>query len=141
MRSLSASRALQLPVRLHDITLGRPVDLLVSTDTWHVLGFVVHCGDDSTRFLPYGASQVSEDEIAVASALMLLEDVDFYVSRGTSFRSLLGGIVARDRRTAGSLRDALLGAGHVEELVVELASETRTIPAAGSHIVPEQRAA
>jgi hypothetical protein len=88
MRALSAAAALQLPVRLHGIKLAQPIDLLVETGTWHVLGFVVRCGDESTRFLPFGASQVSDDEIAVASALMLLEDVDFYLSRGTSFRSL-----------------------------------------------------
>ena len=76
METLSASAALQLPVRLHDITLGHPTDLLVNTESWQVLGFVVHCGDESTRFLPYGASQVAAGEIAVASALILLEDTE-----------------------------------------------------------------
>src|SRR5262245_37808965 len=141
MASLPASAALLLPVRLHEITLGRPTDLLVRVDSWHVLGFVVHCGDETTRFLPYGASQVSKDEIAVSSALMLLEDVDFYVSRGTSFRALVGATVSRGGRTAGLLRDLLLGAGHVDELEVALGSETSRIPARGSHIVPEQAAA
>jgi hypothetical protein len=141
MGSLSTARALGLPVRLHDIPLGRPTDVLLNTESWHVLGFVVHCGDDSTRFLPYGASQVTKDEIAVASALMLLEDVEFYRSRGVSFRSLVGATVSRDGRTAGLLRDVLLGAGHVDDLEVVLGDEIRRIPAAGSHIVPEQAAA
>ena len=141
METLSASAALQLPVRLHDITLGHPTDLLVNTESWQVLGFVVHCGDESTRFLPYGASQVAAGEIAVASALILLEDVDFYRSRGTSFRSLVGSTVSRDGRTAGLLRDLIVGAGQVEELKVVLGDEMGRIPAAGSLIVPEQAAA
>jgi hypothetical protein len=141
MGSLSASAALQLPVRLRGIKLGQPVDLLVETETWHVLGFVVRCGDDSTRFLPFGASQPSEDEIAVASALMLLDDVDFYRSRGTSFRSLTGGRVASGGRLAGSLRDLVLGAGHVEELEVERGSAVLRVPAAGSHVEPSRATA
>jgi hypothetical protein len=141
MGSLSAADLLQLPVRLHGIKLARPVDLLVETETWHVLGFVVRCGDDSTRFLPYGASQPSHDEIAVASALMLLEDVEFYRSRGTSFRSLLGGTVARNGRAAGSLRDLVLGVRHVEELEVERGSTVVRVPAAGSRVAPSRATA
>ena len=89
MRARSAAALLRLPIRLHGIQLGRPTDLLVDLDAWQALGFVVRCGDDSTRFLPYAACQPGPDEIAVASALMLLEDVGFYEKRGASFRSLL----------------------------------------------------
>jgi hypothetical protein len=141
MGSLSAVDSLQFPVRLHGIKLGQPVDLLVETETWHVLGFVVRCGDDSTRFLPYGACQPGEDEIAVASALMLLEDVGFYRSRGISISSLVGGAVARDGRTAGTLRDLLLGSGHVEELEVERGGAVRRLPAVGSKIAPSRASA
>jgi hypothetical protein len=141
MGSLSAADLMQLPVRLHGIKLGRPVDLLVETGTWHVLGFVVLCGDDSTRFLPYGASQPGDDEIAVASALILLDDVEFYRSRGTSFRSLLGGIVMIGRRRAGSLRDLVLVTGHVEELEVERGSAVLRVPAAGSQVEPSRASA
>jgi hypothetical protein len=141
MGFLSASAALQLPVRLHGIKLGQPVDLLVETGSWHVIGFVVRCGDESTRFLPYGASQPSEDEIAVASALLLLEDVDFYRSRGTSFRSLLGGIVARGGRRVGSLRDLVLGANTVEEVEIERGDAILRVPAAGSRVEPSRATA
>ena len=54
--SLSAMAALQLPVRLRGIQLGRPVDLLLETDTWHTLGFVV-------RFRPGQADHVREQHL------------------------------------------------------------------------------
>src|SRR6266699_1802502 len=125
MAPLSATAALQLPVRLHGIQLGRPTDLLLDTAGWHVLGFVVHCGDESTRFLPYAACQPGEQEIAVASALMLLEDVAFYEKRGVSFRSLLGGAVVG----GGVLRDVVLGAaGTISQLDVDRDGERGRIP-------------
>src|SRR5689334_24978877 len=141
MGAYSADAALQLPVQLHGIKLGRPVDLLIELDTWHVVGFVVRCGDDTTRFLPYGACQVGDEEIAVASALMLLEDVGFYTSRSTSFRSLLGGAVTRNGRTAGTLRDLLLGSGTVEALAIEQGESVVRVPAPGSRVAPTRAAA
>jgi len=138
MGSLSASAALQLPVRMRGIGLGQPVDLIVDVDAWQVIGFVVRCGDASRRFLPFAASQPGGDEIAVASALMLLEDVGFYEQRGVSFRSLLGGRVG----LGGELRDLVIGpAGAIVELVVELDRELRSVPAAGSTIVPTRATA
>ena len=140
MGSLSAGRSLRLPVRLHGIQLGRPTDLLVDVESWHVVGFVVRCGDDSLRFLPLAASQTSDEEIAVGSALMLLEDVGFYRTRGTSFRSLLGGEVQRSGRPAGRLRDLVLSGADVTELELELdrsgASGVTRVPATGSVVVP-----
>jgi len=115
MGSLSAALSLLRPVRLRGIQLGRPVDLLLDLDAWNVLGFVVLCGDESRRFLPFAACQVLDDEIAVGSALMLLEDAGFYERRGVSLRSLLG-----TERSGGLLRDLRLDdAGHVVELTVE----------------------
>lgn len=115
MGSLSAAASLRLPVRLRGIQLGRPVDLLLDLDGWNVLGFVVLCGDESRRFLPYAAAQMQAEEVAVGSALMLLEDAGFYEKRGVSFRSLLG-----DEMGGGLLKDFVLdAAGHVAELVVE----------------------
>ena len=126
MGSLSAAASLQLRVELHGILLGRPTDLLIDTDGWQVLGYVVHCGDDSVRFLPYAAAQTSDAGIAVGSALMLLEDVEFYEKRGTSFRALVGCEV----HAAGTLRDLIVGAGGaVTELEVEHDGATRRVPA------------
>ena len=135
MGSLSAVAALQLPVRLRGERLGQPVDLLIDTGAWRALGFVVLCNDESLRFLPYPASQPAEDEIAVASALMLLEDVGFYRARAASLRALLGGGVVRAGRTDGVLRDVLLGAGGaVTELELGRGGSLLRVPAAGSSV-------
>lgn len=143
MGSLSASAALQLPVRLRGIQLGRPVDLLLEIRTWHAIGFVVHCGDDSQRFLPLAASQTTDGEIRVGSALMLLEDIGFYRARGTSYRSLLGGDVHRSGRSAGRLRDLVLAGGEVTELELDRGGTIGVVrvPAAGSVVVPSRASA
>jgi hypothetical protein len=129
---------LQLPVRLHGIRLGQPVDLLLDVDNWQVLGFVVLCGDESTRFLPYAACSAAEGAIVVRSALMLFEDVAFYEKRGVSFRSLLDGTVG----THGSLIDVVVGPrGAVAELEVERDGERRRIAAAGQRVLPTRATA
>ena len=92
MRSMgprSATELLQLPVQLHGIRLGRPVDLLLDPVEWRAVGFVVLCGDESSRFLVFAAADVQEEAIALSSALVLLEDVGFYRERSRSFRDLL----------------------------------------------------
>ena len=131
MGSLSAAALLRLPVRLHGIKLGRPTDLLVDVESWHALGFVVRCGDESVRFLPWAASQPSEAEIAIGSALLLLEDVAFYEKRSSSFRSLLGEKLP----AGGVLCDLLIGVGGaVSELEVERDGERRRLTAAGARV-------
>jgi hypothetical protein len=110
MGSRSATELLQLPVRLHGIRLGRPVDVLLDVSEWRALGFVVLCGDESLRFLVFAAADLQDDAIAVPSALLLLEDVEFYRDRSRSLRDALGG----------GLRDLLvLPDGQVEALVVD----------------------
>jgi hypothetical protein len=124
-------------VRLRGIQLGRPVDMLLDVEAWHALGFVVLCGDESQRFLPFAASQPGDEEIAVGSALMLLEDVAFYADRGASFRSLLDGEVE-----GGTLRDVEIDAtGTATTLEIERDGEILTIPAAGALVVPTRQAA
>jgi hypothetical protein len=108
MGSRPATELLQLPVQLHGIRLGRPVDLLFDPMEWRAVGFVVLCGDESSRFLVFAAAVLREDAIDLPSALVLLEDVEFYRSRLRSFRDLLGG----------ELRDLLVFPdGSVEPLV------------------------
>lgn len=137
MGSLSAAASLQLPVRMRGIQLGRPVDMLLDLESWHVLGFVVLCGDESRRFLPYAACQIQPSEVAVGSALMLLEDVAFYQERGTSFRSLLGGAVQ-----GGTLRDVVIGpGGAVTQLEIERDGTIARIQAAGLRVAPARAAA
>lgn len=137
MGSRSAAAVLQLPVRLQGIELGRPVDLLLETDSWRALGFVVRCRDESRRFLPYMASQPLEDEIAVGSALLLLEDVAFYRKRGVSFRSLLDGQVE-----GGVMRDVILSInGEVTEIEIMRGDVIERIPAAGATVLPTRASA
>src|SRR3954447_7180234 len=108
MGSRSATELLQLPVQLHRIRLGRPVDLLLDPVEWRALGFVVFCGDGSSRFLVFAAADLREDAINVSSALLLLEDVDFYRERSRSLRDLLRG---------GELLDLLVAADGSAEAV------------------------
>jgi hypothetical protein len=118
--SRSATELLLLPVQLRGIRLGGPVDLLLDRDAWRALGFVVLCGDESRRFLPYAAADLGDDEIGVTSALLLLEHVEFYEGRSRSLRALLGREVVSGRRDLGDLYDLFLSAdGGVEALVVE----------------------
>jgi uncharacterized protein YrrD len=120
MGSLSAADLVGTPVRLHGILLGRPSDLLLDASARRVLGFVIESGDDMHRFLPFAASQPGEDAIAVASALMLLDDVAFYRKHGVSFRSLVGARIERENASIGTLMDMRLNlAGDVVELEVE----------------------
>jgi hypothetical protein len=110
MGSRSATELLQLPVRLRGIRLGRPVDLLLDSAEWRALGFVVLCGDESSRFLVFAAADLLEDAVDVSSALLLLEDVEFYRDRSRSLREVLGD----------ELRDLLVAPdGSVEALVVD----------------------
>lgn len=131
----SATHLLQLPVQLHGIVLGRPVDLLLDPAAWRAIGFVVLCGDENERFLVYPAADQLEDELAVQSALLLLEDVDFYRDRSRSLRSLLGGAIVSEGHEAGELRDLLVGRdGNVEALVVAQDEAVHEVAAAGARI-------
>ena len=138
MGSFSAAAFLRLPVRLHGIQLGQPTDLLIDAESWQALGFVVHCGDESVRFLPWAASQPSDAEVAVGSALMLLEDVAFYAKRSTSLRSLIGG----ELPVGGVLRDVLIGdSGAITELEIERDGALRRLPPAGARVRPKRATA
>ena len=138
MGSRSATERLQLPVQLHGIRLGRPVDLLFDPTEWRALGFVVLCGDESRRFLVFAAAEVQDEAIDLVSALVLLEDVDFYRERSRSLRDLLGRVVARERRELGELRDLLLAPdGRVDALVVEQEGDRREIGPTGISVEAE----
>jgi hypothetical protein len=135
MGSTSCMELLQLPVQLGDIRLGRPVDLLLDATEWRVLGFVVLCGDESLRFLPFAAAELSEDEIAVPSALLLLEDVEFYRQRTRSLRALLGAAVASGARHVGPLHDLCVARdGDVAALVVIRDGAVVEVEPAGARI-------
>lgn len=129
MGSRSATELLQLPVKLHGIRLGQPVDLLLDEAAWRALGLVVLCGDDTQRFLAYPAAEPGGEEVVVGSALMLLEDVAFYRTRARSLRDLLGAAATDHGRLVGEVRDVLLAPdGTVEALVVERDGRRRPVP-------------
>ena len=135
MGSRSATELLQLPVQLHGIRLGRPVDLLLDADEWRALGFVVLCGDESLRFLVFAAADVEADAIEVPSAFLLLEDLEFYRERSRSLRGLLGGEVASGPEELGKLRDLTLApGGSVESLVVADDDVVREVGPAGTTV-------
>ena len=92
MRGRPAEELLRLPVRLHGIQLGRPVDLILDLVGERALGLDVLCGDDVHRFLPLAAATVGDDEITVRSALTLLEEAElaFYRSRASELSALRG---------------------------------------------------
>ena len=132
MGTRSATELLQLPVRLHGIRLGHPVDLLVDSTEWRALGFVVLCGDESLRFLVFAGATPRNDALEVASAFLLLEDLGFYRERSRSLRGLLGGPVANGGNELGELRDLLISSdGNVESLVVEGDDGVREVRSAG----------
>ena len=127
-----ASELLRLPVRLHDILLGRPIDLLLDFDARRALGIDVLCGDDWHRFLPLAAADVREDAIVVGSPLTLLEESElrFYRDRASTLSQLRGAELDRDGEPLGRLRDVELGpGGSVEGVVVEQGGTVRTVAA------------
>src|SRR5215203_4364651 len=86
MADLAVSALLSLPVRLHGIQLGRPVDVLIDERGERVVGLEVLCGDGARRFLPFAVARIRPDEIAVESALMLLDERDLYYYRARTRR-------------------------------------------------------
>jgi hypothetical protein len=81
---------LALPVRLHGIQLARPVDALVDPTVDRLLGFEVMCGDETERFLPFAVARIGTEEIALDSALTLIDerDLDFYRRRSRRLSEL-----------------------------------------------------
>lgn len=112
MRELSGDAILSLPLRLHGIELGRPVDVLLDRDSMRVVGLDVLCGDEVHRFLPLPTAAIGEDELAIHSPLVLLEEdeLGFYRARAFSLKSLQGRAVTRKQRRVGALRDVVFRA-------------------------------
>ncbi|HVS84056.1 MAG TPA: hypothetical protein VHD91_00325 [Gaiellaceae bacterium] len=142
MGVISGEGLLRLPVTLRGIRLGQPVDLLLDLVDRHALGLVVLCRDETYRFLPWAAVQADDDEIRVASPLMLLEDVDFYRARSDSFRALLGGVVRRHGAQVGALHDVELErTGKVAGVAVTRDGVEERLDAEGTSLSSERAAA
>jgi hypothetical protein len=125
MKELTGAELLARPVRLHGIQLGRPVDLLLDRDTLRTVGLDVLCGDEVHRFLPLPTASVSDDEIAILSPLVLLEEdeLHFYRSKTLALSTLRGRPVERKGRDLGALGDVVVGA--VGELVAVVVAGKR----------------
>jgi hypothetical protein len=122
---------LGLPVRLHGLTLGRPVDALLDRAELKVVGLDVLCGDAEHRFLPVAAAQIADDAISISSPLVLLEEDElaFYRSRTFSFGALRGRPVRRLDRSIGVLRGLRLAADlTVTAVVVDLEGREEVVP-------------
>ena len=83
MRRRAAAELLSLPVRMHGIHLGVPVAALLDVKADRLVGFEVLCGDGNHRFLPFAVAKLRADEIAVGSALTLIDEreLEFYRRR------------------------------------------------------------
>lgn len=128
MNELSGDAILSLPLRLHGIELGRPVDVLLDRESLRVVGLDVLCGDEVHRFLPLPTAAVGDDSLMIHSPLVLLEEdeLDFYRVRTFSLRTLRGEAVTRKERSVGTLRDIVFARGG--ELVAVLLESGDRIP-------------
>jgi hypothetical protein len=61
---------------MHGIRLGTPVEALVDARVDRLLGFEVLCGDGERRFLPFAVARLQASEIALESALTLIDERD-----------------------------------------------------------------
>ena len=121
MGGVSAERLLRLPVRVHGIELGRPVDLVLDREHARALGFEVLCRDEKRRFLPLAVATIRENELEIRSPLGLLDEAElvFYTKRGSTFAALRGYGAVRARTMLGELVDLMLAAdGTIASLVV-----------------------
>jgi hypothetical protein len=121
MRERRGDELLVLPVRLHGIELGKPVDLLLDRDARRAVGLDVLCGDEVHRFLPMPTAAIHDEEIRILSPLVLLEgELDFYRSRTVALSRLRGRPVERQGLELGPLRDVIVAAdGRLVAAIVE----------------------
>jgi hypothetical protein len=71
---------------MHGIQLGKPVDALLDAQVDRLLGFEVLCGDGERRFLPFSVARLQAHEIALESALTLIDERDIGYYRRHSRR-------------------------------------------------------
>jgi hypothetical protein len=132
MRGLSGDDLLKLPVRLNGIELARPVDLVLDSDVRRAVGFELVCPDRAHRFLPLGAATLDADQIAVDSALAVVDEATYYLDRGHTLSGLRGTIVLRGGAEQGRLVDVVVGPeGELVEFVVGGTDGTRRLRVTG----------
>jgi hypothetical protein len=145
VRERTGDELLGLPVRLHGIQVGRPVDLLLDREVPRLVGADVLCGDALHRFLPLAAAEVAGDEIAIRSGLVLLEEdgLAFYRSRTFALAALRGQPVQHAGKPAGILRDIVAASdSSLVAVVVETDRATSRLPFDETlRFAPESRSA
>jgi hypothetical protein len=110
MRGRAASELLSLPVRMHGIQLGTPVEALLDERADRLLGFEVLCGDGARRFLPFAVARVQADEIMLESALTLIDERDLGFYRRHSRRLAEAGYEDPWVDDEGGIHEALSAA-------------------------------
>lgn len=143
MRQLVGGELLALPVRLHGIQMGQPVDLLLDRETLRAVGLDLLCGDEVHRFLPLPTATVGTDEIVIRSPLVLLEadELDFYRSRAFTLSALRGRAVEHKRAAVGTLSDVVVaGDGELLAMIVQSDGRRLRIPVDGTiSLAPKNR--
>ena len=141
MRERTGDELLGLPVRLHGLQLGRPVDLLLDPETHRAVGLDLLCGDEVHRFLPLPTAAIGDGEIRILSPFVLLEqhELDFYRSRTLALGRLRGSAVERHGRKVGLLQDVVVGKDG--QLVAAIVENERVPFDAALRFAPARRSA
>ena len=141
MTERTGDELLALPVRLHGIQLGRPVDLLLDPDARRAVGLDVICGDEVHRFLPLPTAAVRTEEIGILSPLVLLErrELDLYRAQTLALSRLRGGTVELNGRPLGPLRDVVLSEDG--RVIAAIVHEQRIAFDDGLRFAPRRRSA
>jgi len=141
MTERTGDELLALPVRLHGIQLGRPVDLLLDPDARRAVGLDVICGDEVHRFLPLPTAAVRNEEIGILSPLVLLErrELDLYRAQTLALSRLRGGTVELNGRPLGPLRDIVVSEDG--RVIAAIVHERRIPFEHGLRFAPKRRSA
>jgi hypothetical protein len=71
---------------MHGIQLGRPVDAWLDARADRLVGFEILCGDGARRFLPFAVVTLKVSELAIDSALTLIDERELGFYRRNSRR-------------------------------------------------------
>jgi len=87
---MRVNELVSLPVRLHGIELGTVEETLVDSQVDRIVGFEVSCRDDARRFVAFAVVDVRPAELALESALTLIDerDLDYYRTRARRLSEL-----------------------------------------------------
>ncbi|MDQ2967992.1 MAG: PRC-barrel domain-containing protein [Actinomycetota bacterium] len=141
MRERTGAELLGLPVRLHGIQVGRPVDLLLDPEAQRAVGLDLLCGDEVHRFLPLPTAAFRGEEIRILSPFVLLEqhELDFYRARALALGRLRGRPVERNGRKLGTLQDVVIAEDG--RLVAAIVDKKRVPFDAALRFAPKRRSA